>query len=58
MATDQTDKSHRFRDEDQNLLVELRATRRKHRSQKPSDAGSELTTGQRVADSVAATMGS
>ena len=56
MATVQKDDVNRVRDEEKNLLLELRESRRQAR--KPSDAVSELTTGQRVADAVAATMGS
>ena len=43
-------------DDDKHLLHELRATRRAHRKAKGSKRG--LTAGQRVADTVAATMGS
>ena len=43
-------------DSDKHLLHELRATRRAHRRAKGSKRG--LTVGQRVADTVAATMGS
>jgi uncharacterized membrane protein len=43
-------------DDDKHLLHELRATRRAHRRAKGSRRG--LTLGQRVADTVAATMGS
>jgi len=43
-------------DDDKHLLHELRATRRAHRRAKGSKRG--LTVGQRVADTVAATMGS
>ncbi len=58
MATEQKGESHGLRDEEKALLVELRASRRKRRARKPSEAWSQLTTGQRVADTVAATMGS
>jgi uncharacterized membrane protein len=58
MSTEQNDEIHRLCDEEQDLLVELRVSRRKHRAQKQSEVGSGLTTGQRVADAVAATMGS
>ena len=43
-------------DDDKHLLHELRATRRAHRKARGSRRG--LTLGQRVADTVAATMGS
>jgi len=45
-----------LQDDDKHLLHELRATRRAHRRAKGSKRG--LTVGQRVADTVAATMGS
>ena len=44
-----------LQDDDKHLLHELRATRRAHRKAKGSR---RLTVGQRVADGVAATMGS
>jgi uncharacterized membrane protein len=40
------------------LLKKLRAARRKQRAAGPGDAGGGLTAGQRIADTVAATMGS
>jgi uncharacterized membrane protein len=58
MITEQKDDRHQLRDDERSLLIELRAIRRKRRGHKPSDGTSQLTTGQRVADTVAATMGS
>ena len=58
MATEQKYENHRLRDEEQDLLVELRASRRSRRAQKAVETGAGPTTGQRVADAVAATMGS
>ena len=43
---------------EKDLLHELRAIRREQRSHGPITGPPELTTGQRIADSVAATMGS
>jgi uncharacterized membrane protein len=48
---------HLLRNEERKLLTELRAIRRKRRAHDPSDAV-RPTTGQRIADTVAATMGS
>ncbi|HEY1606868.1 MAG TPA: DUF1003 domain-containing protein [Allosphingosinicella sp.] len=45
-----------FKQEEAQLLKQLRAARRKERGGRA--AGQPLTTGQRIADSVAATMGS
>lgn len=58
MATERNEESYRLRDEEQKLLIELRASRRKRREQKPPETGAGPTIGQRVADAVAATMGS
>ena len=55
METTAASKIH-LHDDDKHLLHELRATRRAHRRAKGSGRG--LTVGQRVADTVAATMGS
>ena len=55
METTAAAKVH-LHDDDKHLLHELRATRRAHRRAKASGRG--LTVGQRVADTVAATMGS
>jgi uncharacterized membrane protein len=58
MATERNEERHRLRQGEQDLLVELRAIRRKRRVQKPAELQAQLTTGQRVADAVAETMGS
>jgi uncharacterized membrane protein len=50
--------AQQLRKDEQALLMELRAVRRKRRAQRPSEIGVHLTAGQRIADSVAATMGS
>jgi len=47
-----------LRKDEQALLMELRAVRRKQRAQRPSEVDVHLTAGQRVADAVATTMGS
>jgi uncharacterized membrane protein len=47
-----------LRKDEQALLMELRAVRRKQRAQRPSEIDVHLTAGQRVADAVATTMGS
>jgi uncharacterized membrane protein len=49
---------HQLDKDETNLLHQLREVRRKQRGHAPPDPKSQLTTGQRVADSVAATMGS
>ena len=52
------EKTHILRDDEAQLLRKLRAVRRKQRAlAAPGDAG-HLTAGQRIADTVAATMGS
>jgi uncharacterized membrane protein len=52
------DDCHQLRSEEHELLTELRAIHRKRRTQKPSGIDAHLTAGQRIADAVAATMGS
>jgi len=47
-----------LRKDEQALLMELRALRRKRRSQGTSEIDLPLTAGQRIADAVATTMGS
>lgn len=49
---------HILREDEATLLRQLRAVRRERRVQEASDDESRLTTGQRIADTVAATMGS
>jgi len=49
---------HELHDEEARLLSELRALRRSQRAVAPDAAASRLTPGQRIADQVAATMGS
>jgi len=49
---------HQVRDEEARLLHELRALRRTQRAARPAGGAAPLTLGQRVADTVAATMGS
>ncbi len=51
-----TDSMHKPGESDQRLLTELRRVRREHRSAKRDK--SQLTVGQRIADDVAAMMGS
>jgi uncharacterized membrane protein len=53
-----TDHDHRLRGEEHALLIELRKIHRKRRTQKPAGIDTQLTAGQRIADAVAATMGS
>lgn len=48
---------HQLEDAEERLLTELRALRRNTRKSR-SSSGRELTIGQRIADAVAATMGS
>lgn len=55
---DRTDDTHRLRSEEHALLIELRAIHRKRRAQKPAGIDALPTAGQRIADAVAATMGS
>ena len=57
-VTDRNNDSHQLRKAEQALLMELRAVRRKRRAERPSDVEVQVTTGQRIADVVAATMGS
>jgi uncharacterized membrane protein len=49
---------HRLAEGETNLLRQLREARRKQRSQEPPAKASQLTSGQKIADMVAATMGS
>lgn len=53
-----TEKSHRLRSDEAELLQQLRDVRREQRARSRPDAQPGLTPGQRVADYVAATMGS
>jgi uncharacterized membrane protein len=50
--------SHELHDTEQRLLDDLRALRRRHRSSEAPRPGDQLTTGQKIADAVAANMGS
>jgi uncharacterized membrane protein len=50
--------SHQLEDTEAKLLHELRTLRSSQRKRKPSELLGRLTTGQRVADQVASTMGS
>lgn len=50
--------AHMLRDDEAALLRQLRDVRRKQRTQEAPDGTGPLTPGQRIADSVAATMGS
>lgn len=49
---------HILREDEAELLRQLREARRKQRAQAAPDGDGKLTAGQRIADSVAATMGS
>ena len=49
---------HRLHDAEERLLAELRTLRRDVRKTQDGSQGPELTIGQRIADAVAATMGS
>lgn len=49
---------HLLREDEARLLHELREQRRLQRAERPTGQPSQLTTGQRIADTVAATMGS
>jgi uncharacterized membrane protein len=49
---------HVLREDEATLLRQLREVRRKQRAQEVPESESQLTAGQRIADSVAATMGS
>lgn len=54
-----TDTEHRgLWETERALLHHLRTLRRRDRSLKPEEIGDRLTSGQRIADQVAATMGS
>jgi uncharacterized membrane protein len=55
---DGTETKPGFGDDEKELLRKLRAARRKRRREGLRAAESELTAGQRIADAVAATMGS
>jgi uncharacterized membrane protein len=55
---DKTDDSATFTKEEHALLIQLRAIRRKQRGAGRPQSSVRLTTGQRIADAVAATMGS
>jgi uncharacterized membrane protein len=54
----ETPQSHRLREEERALLHQLRDQRRKLRGAEVPDQAASLTAGQRIADLVAATMGS
>lgn len=56
-VTDHVENARQLRKDEQALLMELRAVRRERRAEKPSDIV-HPTAGQRIADIVAATMGS
>jgi uncharacterized membrane protein len=56
--TDAAEKKSGFGDDQKELLRKLREARRKRRAEGLHDAEAELTAGQRIADAVAATMGS
>ena len=56
--TDSKNHSSSFSDEEHELLMEMRALSRKRRRLGRSEANVRLTAGQRIADAVAATMGS
>jgi len=49
---------HRLQEDEAKLLSELRALRRSQRAAEPPAGEDRLTLGQRIADTVAATMGS
>ena len=49
---------HILREDEATLLSQLREVRRKRRAQEAPDGAGQLTAGQRIADTVAATMGS
>jgi uncharacterized membrane protein len=55
---DRNENAHQLRQDEHALLMELRAVRRKRRAQRTSEIDVHLTAGQRIADTVAATMGS
>jgi len=52
------DQRHILREDEATLLRQLRGLRRKQRAQETPTAADRLTAGQRIADGVAATMGS
>lgn len=52
------EQSHVLRADEAELLRQLRAVRRKQRASGAAELGGELTSGQKIADAVAATMGS
>jgi uncharacterized membrane protein len=56
--TDKTKAKPGIGDDEKELLEKLRAARRKRRAEGLHAAEAELTAGQRIADAVAATMGS
>ena len=55
---DGTETEPGFGGDEQELLAKLRAARRKQRTEGLHGAAAQLTAGQRIADTVAATMGS
>jgi uncharacterized membrane protein len=57
-VTDGVENAHQLRKDEQALLMELRALRQKRRAERSSEVEIHLTAGQRIADIVAATMGS
>lgn len=57
-VTDGVENAHQLRKDEQALLMELRALRRKRRAERSSEVEIHLAAGQRIADIVAATMGS
>lgn len=57
-VTDRNENGDQLRKDEQALLMELRALRRKRRAERSSQVDVHLTAGQRIADIVAATMGS
>jgi uncharacterized membrane protein len=58
MMKDRSHDAHQLRSEEHALLNELRAIHRKRRTEKPAAIDTLPTAGQRIADAVAATMGS
>jgi uncharacterized membrane protein len=56
--TDRIETKPGFGEDEKELLTELRAARRKQRAEKLHGADAQLTAGQKIADAVAATMGS
>jgi uncharacterized membrane protein len=56
--TDGTETKPGFGEDEKELLTKLRAARRKQRTEKLHGADAQLTAGQKIADTVAATMGS